>query len=294
METANKREQLKNYYLLIKECSKCNLAQTRTNFVFGSGNANSKIMFIGEAPGKNEDLQGRPFVGQAGKLLDELLSFINLTRNEVFIANVLKCRPPQNRDPRLEEINQCKIYLFKQIEMIDPAIICTLGKYSTQLLLNTDEGISGLRGRIFKINGRYVLPINHPAAALYTPSRFEILKMDFKRIAKVVKIIESGYNDSSVIVEDGYGFQKNIDKINNNKNSNNDSNYNIISNSDISNYNDSVKQTNQINNLNATDENINLKKSENSKAINSKEENIKNIDKNDGNDNNSGTQLGLF
>lgn len=240
METEDKREKLKQYYFLIKDCSKCNLAQTRTNFVFGSGNANSKILFVGEAPGKNEDLQGKPFVGPAGKLLDELLSIINLTRNEVFIANVLKCRPPQNRDPKLEEIDVCKNYLFKQIEIINPIIICTLGKYSTQLLLNTDEGITGLRGRVFKIDGRYVLPINHPAAALYTPSRFEILKLDFKRIAKVIKIIESGYDDASITVEYDYGFKKNINK------------NNIIN------------------------------------------DDIKNINKNDKNDDSSATQLGLF
>ena len=240
METEDKREKLKQYYFLIKDCSKCNLAQTRTNFVFGSGNANSKILFVGEAPGKNEDLQGKPFVGPAGKLLDELLSIINLTRNEVFIANVLKCRPPQNRDPKLEEIDICKNYLFKQIEIINPIIICTLGKYSTQLLLNTDEGITGLRGRVFKIDGRYVLPINHPAAALYTPSRFEILKLDFKRIAKVIKIIESGCDDASITVEYDYGFKKNINK------------NNIIN------------------------------------------DDIKNINKNDKNDDSSATQLGLF
>jgi DNA polymerase len=240
METEDKREKLKQYYFLIKDCSKCNLAQTRTNFVFGSGNANSKILFVGEAPGKNEDLQGKPFVGPAGKLLDELLSIINLTRNEVFIANVLKCRPPQNRDPKLEEIDVCKNYLFKQIEIINPIIICTLGKYSTQLLLNTDEGITGLRGRVFKIDGRYVLPINHPAAALYTPSRFEILKLDFKRIAKVIKIIESGCDDASITVEYDYGFKKNINK------------NNIIN------------------------------------------DDIKNINKNDKNDDSSATQLGLF
>jgi len=240
METEDKREKLKQYYFLIKDCSKCNLAQTRTNFVFGSGNANSKILFVGEAPGKNEDLQGKPFVGPAGKLLDELLSIINLTRNEVFIANVLKCRPPQNRDPKFEEIDICKNYLFKQIEIINPIIICTLGKYSTQLLLNTDEGITGLRGRVFKIDGRYVLPINHPAAALYTPSRFEILKLDFKRIAKVIKIIESGCDDASITVEYDYGFKKNINK------------NNIIN------------------------------------------DDIKNINKNDKNDDSSATQLGLF
>jgi len=208
MENFEKRERLKEFYYLIRKCEKCELSKTRANFVFGSGSANSRIMFVGEAPGRNEDLQGKPFVGQAGKLLDELLNLIGFSRNEVFIANVLKCRPPQNRDPRLEEINLCKNYLFEQIEIIKPLIICTLGKYSTQLLLNTQEGITSLRGRIFKINSKYLLPINHPAAALYTPSRFEILKADFIRLAKVIKMIESGTEDSSIIIEEIYGYAK--------------------------------------------------------------------------------------
>ena len=208
MENTERREKLKDFFYCIKECSKCELSRTRTNFVFGSGNANSKLMFVGEAPGKNEDLQGKPFVGQAGKLLDDLLSSIGFARNEVFIANVLKCRPPQNRDPKLEEIDSCKNYLFEQIEIIEPAVICTLGKYSTQLLLNTEEGITGLRGRIFKIDNIYILPINHPAAALYTPSRMEILKVDFKRAAKVIKMLESGDSDPSIIIEDISGLQK--------------------------------------------------------------------------------------
>jgi uracil-DNA glycosylase len=226
METYNKKEQLKQYYFLIKDCKKCDLYYTRTNFVFGGGNADSKIMFIGEAPGRNEDLQGKPFVGPAGKILDDLLSLINLTRNEIFIANVLKCRPPQNRDPEIEEINMCKDYLFKQIEIINPVIICTLGKYSTQLILNAGRGISGLRGRVFKLENRYILPINHPAAALYAPSRLEVLKLDFLRVAKVMNIIGTGKGDDSILIEDGHIF-RNI-KFNNtgvneiNINSNND------------------------------------------------------------------------
>ena len=186
MEPNNeKREKLKEFYFRIKNCRSCELGSTRINFVFGSGNANASILFIGEAPGKNEDLQGRPFVGQAGKILDGLLAGIGLSRNEVFIANVLKCRPPENRDPEIDEIITCKQYLFEQIEIIDPAVICTLGKYSTQLILNTTEGITKLRGNIFKINGRLVLPINHPAAALYSPSRISVLKEDFNRIKTV-------------------------------------------------------------------------------------------------------------
>ena len=202
MTPEEKSRELKEYYYLIKDCSQCDLAASRTKFVFGSGNANSKIMFVGEAPGKNEDLQGKPFVGQAGRILDDLLDLIGYKRTEVFIANVLKCRPPLNRDPKQEEMYLCKHYLFRQIEIIDPLIICTLGKYSTQLLLDTNEGITGLRGRVFKRGSRYILPINHPAAVLYAPSRFEILKNDFSRIAKVISIIKTGKKDSLINVED--------------------------------------------------------------------------------------------
>ncbi|MBN2073261.1 MAG: uracil-DNA glycosylase [Actinobacteria bacterium] len=186
----DKREKLKNFYFQIKDCMECDLGTTRTRFVFGGGSAFAEIMFVGEAPGKNEDLQGLPFVGQAGKILDSLLNSIGLDRNMVFIANVLKCRPPNNRDPEIEEINVCKKYLFRQIEIIDPKIICTLGKYSTQLLLNTDKGISDLRGKVFEKDSRIILPINHPAAALYTPSRMEVLQKDFTRIKE---IMDAGY-----------------------------------------------------------------------------------------------------
>lgn len=186
MEDSKKREKLKEFYFQIKDCKECELYKSRTKFVFGSGSANAPVIFIGEAPGKNEDLQGKPFVGQAGKLLDELLFSIGFERNQIFIANVLKCRPPGNRDPRIEEINTCKKYLFKQIEIINPEIICTMGKFSTQLILNTSKGITGLRGRVFRIGKRLVLPINHPAAALYTPSRMTILLEDFQKIKKLL------------------------------------------------------------------------------------------------------------
>ena len=194
----DKREKLKEFYFQIKECMECELGKTRTNFVFGSGNSSAEIVFIGEAPGRNEDLQGKPFVGQAGKILDELLLSIGFDRSDVFIANVLKCRPPDNRDPKLEEINTCKKYLLKQIEIIDPKIICTMGKYSTQLILNTDTGITKLRGKVFKVKNRMVLPINHPAAALYTPSRLGILKEDFRRIKMILDNYENPGNISNL------------------------------------------------------------------------------------------------
>ena len=178
----DKREKLKNFFYKIKECKECELHEGRTKFVFGSGNAAAELMFVGEAPGKNEDLQGLPFVGRAGKILDDLLGSIGMNRKEVFIANVLKCRPPNNRDPRIDEISTCKEYLFEQINIIDPKIICTLGKYSTQLILDTSHGITGLRGKVFHRDGRTILPINHPAAVLYNPSRIEILQKDFLKI----------------------------------------------------------------------------------------------------------------
>ena len=201
----DKREKLKEFYFRIKECMECELGKTRINFVFGSGNSSAEILFIGEAPGRNEDLQGKPFVGQAGKILDELLLSIGFDRSDVFIANVLKCRPPDNRDPKLEEINICKRYLLKQIEIIDPKIICTMGKYSTQLVLNTDTPITKLRGKVFRVENRMVLPINHPAAALYTPSRFGILKEDFQRIKMILDNYENPGNISSLgdLVETG-------------------------------------------------------------------------------------------
>ncbi len=198
MEDTNRREELKDFFLGIKNCLECELSGTRTKLVFGSGNAFAEVMFVGEAPGKNEDLQGLPFVGRAGKILDDLLGSIEMDRKQVFIANVLKCRPPGNRDPKLEEINTCKSYLFKQIDIINPKLICTLGRYSTQLLLETTEGISGLRGKTFNIGGRTILPINHPAAALYAPSRMEILEKDFQRIKEIMDSGSRSGNNSKV------------------------------------------------------------------------------------------------
>jgi len=204
----NKSQEISDLYGAVKDCTKCPLYKLAKNPVPGAGNTNTQIMFIGEGPGEKEDELGEPFVGRAGQLLDEMLASIDLKREDVYIANVVKHRPPGNRDPKPEEVAACWPYLERQIEIIKPLIICTLGKYSTQLLLNTQEGITSLRGRIFKINSKYLLPINHPAAALYTPSRFEILKADFIRLAKVIKMIESGTEDSSIIIEEIYGYAK--------------------------------------------------------------------------------------
>ena len=167
---------------------RCPLHQTRTQVVFGSGNANAGLMFIGEAPGANEDKQGVPFVGQAGKLLAE----IGLERQDVFIANVLKCRPPGNRDPQPNEIESCRSYLERQVELIEPDLICTLGNFSTKLLRADPTGISRLHGQVEEraLGPRAVrlYPLYHPAAALYTPATLEALRADFHRIPDLLAL----------------------------------------------------------------------------------------------------------
>jgi uracil-DNA glycosylase len=148
-------------------CTQCGLAETRTQVVFGVGDPQARLMFVGEAPGKNEDLQGEPFVGAAGRLLDSLLEEVGLGRSDVYIANVLKCRPPGNRDPGADEIDACKGYLREQIRLISPEVVVTLGNFATKLLLNTEVGITRLRGRPHRWWLDAVLvPTFHPAAAL--------------------------------------------------------------------------------------------------------------------------------
>jgi uracil-DNA glycosylase len=158
--------------------------------VFGSGNADADLMFIGEAPGANEDKQGLPFVGQAGKLLDKLLSEIGLERGDVFIANTLKCRPPGNRDPHPNEIETCQGYLRQQVALIEPTVICTLGNFSTKLLRGDNTGISRVHGqdetRVIGSRAVRLYPLYHPAAALYTPSTLEMLRADFQRIPELL------------------------------------------------------------------------------------------------------------
>jgi uracil-DNA glycosylase len=184
---AERREELKAVFEQAKACTRCSqLAATRQTVVFGSGNADADLMFVGEAPGANEDRQGLPFVGQAGRLLDTLLEEIGLKRSDVFIANVLKCRPPGNRDPLPQEIDACQDYLFRQLELIEPRVVCTLGNFSTKLLRGDPTGITRLHGReeVRRIGPRNVrlFPIYHPAAALYTPKMLETLREDFSRL----------------------------------------------------------------------------------------------------------------
>jgi len=167
-------------------CTKCRLAEGRTQVVFGVGDSDADLMFVGEAPGFHEDQQGKPFVGQAGKLLDKLLGGIGLTRADVFVANVLKCRPPGNRDPQPEEIASCEPHLFRQIELIQPKLVATLGNFATKLLSGKPAGITRVHGyeQEVTLGARTVLlyPLYHPAAALYTPSMLKVLEEDFARI----------------------------------------------------------------------------------------------------------------
>jgi DNA polymerase len=171
-------------------CTRCRLAEGRTQVVFGVGNPDADLMFVGEAPGFHEDKQGYPFVGQAGKLLDKLLAGIGLTRADVYIGNVLKCRPPGNRDPMPDEIEQCEGYLFRQIEAIEPKLVATLGNFATKLLSGKPLGITRVHGQEQEVTlgGNRVLlyPLYHPAAALYTPRMLQVLEEDFARIPKLI------------------------------------------------------------------------------------------------------------
>ncbi|MFL5841847.1 MAG: uracil-DNA glycosylase [Thermoleophilaceae bacterium] len=164
----------------------CPLKESRTKLVFGAGNANADLMFVGEAPGATEDKTGLPFVGRAGKLLDELLAEVGLERGDVFITNVICCRPPGNRDPLPEEIEACKPYLYKKVELIEPKVICTLGNFATKLLTGDPTGITKVHGRPQEreVGGRVVnlFPIFHPAAALRTDSVKEMLREDFAKL----------------------------------------------------------------------------------------------------------------
>lgn len=193
-QAGNERPPIRNQQIpldalkaLAEECRACELCQTRTNLVFGVGNPHARVMIVGEAPGKNEDLQGEPFVGKAGQYLNELLEIAGLKHEDVYIANVLKCRPPGNRNPRPEEIAACADFLREQTRTIDPEYIVTLGNFATKFILKTDVGITHLRGTLQKA-GRYkVMPIFHPAAAIYDRSKREYLEEDFARLGRLLR-----------------------------------------------------------------------------------------------------------
>lgn len=171
----------------VEGCRACSLCEGRTNTVFGEGDPHARVLIIGEAPGKNEDLQGRPFVGAAGRFLDELLDAAGLKREEVFIANVLKCRPPSNRNPKADEIEACAPFLREQTQAIDPYVIVTLGNFATQFILRTQTGITHLRGTVNQTGRFIVMPVFHPAAAIYDRSKRDVLLADFERIGLIVR-----------------------------------------------------------------------------------------------------------
>jgi DNA polymerase len=188
--TEERREALIALYREVSECTRCPLHAGRTRAVFGAGNANADLMFIGEAPGAEEDRQGVPFVGRAGQLLNRMLEQIGMKREDAFIANILKSRPPGNRDPLPEEIEACWPYLERQIQLIEPRVIATLGNFATKKITGSQTGITRVRGtpQVHVIAGRtvFVFPLLHPAAALRTPSLVETLRADFAKLPRLI------------------------------------------------------------------------------------------------------------
>jgi DNA polymerase len=170
----------------LHDCQRCRLSSGRIQVVFGTGNPQADIMFVGEAPGFYEDRQGEPFVGAAGKLLTELLQSVGLSRADIFIANVIKCRPPNNRDPLPDEIETCKPFLLQQIELIKPKLVCTLGNFATQTLLEKKVGITKVRGQVIQLANFIVFPLLHPAAALHQGNLRGPLMEDFKKLKSVL------------------------------------------------------------------------------------------------------------
>ena len=170
------------FYDEIRDCRNCSLSKSRTHVVFGEGSPTAEIMFVGEAPGQNEDEQNRPFIGPAGKILSEQLNRIGLKREEVFIANVVKCRPPENRNPQTDEIASCLPYLWKQIEIIQPRVICSLGNFAAQALLERRVAITKIRGQHFQVRNFFVFPMLHPAAALHQGGMRRLIEEDFQNL----------------------------------------------------------------------------------------------------------------
>lgn len=187
---AERREALVELYREVEGCTRCPLHADRTRAVFGAGDADAQLMFVGEAPGAEEDRQGLPFVGRAGKLLNQLLEEIGMKREDVFITNVLKSRPPGNRDPQPDEIEACWPYLERQIQLIEPRVIATLGNFATKKITGSPVGITRVRGspQVHELAGRtlFVFPLLHPAAALRTPSLVETLREDFAKLPALI------------------------------------------------------------------------------------------------------------
>ncbi len=183
--TSNDLDSLKTE---ISNCKRCSLHKTRHNTVLGAGSPKAELMFIGEAPGEDEDLQGFPFVGRAGQLLTKIIEAMGFKRSDVYIANILKCRPPNNRPPLPNEIEECEDILKKQIDIIKPKIICTLGKFASQTLLRTETTISALRGNFKEYNGIKLMPTFHPAYLLRNPADKKLVWLDMKKIMKELKL----------------------------------------------------------------------------------------------------------
>ncbi|HEX3263905.1 MAG TPA: uracil-DNA glycosylase [Solirubrobacterales bacterium] len=190
MPSERRRERLVEVYREASGCELCPLSETRANVVFGAGNADADLMFVGEAPGAEEDRQGLPFVGRAGSLLTELLEGIGMKREDVWITNVLRCRPPGNRDPQPFEVESCQPYTYRQVDLIEPRVIATLGNFATKLLTGSRTGITKVRGtvQVHEIGGRavFVMPLLHPAAALRTPSLVDTLREDFANLPDLI------------------------------------------------------------------------------------------------------------
>jgi uracil-DNA glycosylase family 4 len=205
MNQEQRREKLVQLYTEVQACTRCPLHETRANAVFGAGDADAGVMFVGEAPGADEDRQGLPFVGRAGQLLNELLEGIGMSREDVFIANVLKSRPPGNRDPQPLEIEACRPYLFEQVRLIEPKVVCTLGNFATKLLSGNPAGISRVRGtpQVHELGGRavFLLPLFHPAAALRTPAVKEALRGDFELLPELLAGPDPGVPQEEEIEE---------------------------------------------------------------------------------------------
>jgi DNA polymerase len=183
---------LENVRAELGDCKRCKLHRTRRTIVFGEGNPKATLMFIGEGPGYDEDVQGRPFVGKAGQLLTKIIQSIQLQREDVYITNIVKCRPPQNRNPEPDEIGSCNPFLLQQIDSIQPKIICTLGTFATQTLLNTSAKITDLRGKSYDFQGIKVFPTYHPAYLLRNPDRKREVWEDMKQISRELDRLKEG------------------------------------------------------------------------------------------------------
>ena len=182
--TVNKDRELEDIRSELGECTRCKLHQHRRHIVFGTGNPDAQLVFVGEGPGGEEDVQGKPFVGRAGQLLTKIINSIDLTREEVYIANIIKCRPPNNRNPEPDEIKACEPFLIKQLDAIQPKIICALGTFAAQTLLETDEKISRLRGKFIPYRNSRLIATFHPAFLLRNPQRKRDVWEDMKMIRK--------------------------------------------------------------------------------------------------------------